>query len=147
MGKFRCIFPLRKRLMEGEVEVPDLGAKLSIKVLGWDFNFALHQTFSKWKDASKLVSTDKLRFFRSTGGKSSTPNPRVAKEDTLAALQKSPLAVRLELVRQGDEMHLVLTAVLGASALLNNGMHGYDSDDVSLISKVPTVATDGAVAH
>jgi len=128
-----------------ELSRTDLGAKLSIKVLGWDFIFALHQTFSKWKDARKLVSTDRLRFFRSTGGKSSTPNPRVAKEDTLAALQKSPLAVRLELVRQGDEMHLALTAVLGVSALLNSGTHGYDPDDVSLVSKLPVVTIDGAV--
>ena len=130
-----------------ELSRTDLGAKLSIKVLGRDFLFALHQTFTKWKDARKLVSADRLRFFKPapTGGKSSSPNPRVAKEDTLAALQKSPLAFRLELVRQGDDMHLALTAVLGISALLNNGTHGFDPDDASLVSKLPVVTIDGAV--
>ena len=130
-----------------ELSRADLGAKLSIKVIGRDFLFALHQTFAKWKDARKLVSHDRLCFFKPApaGGKSSSPNPRVAKEDTLAALQKSPLALRLELVRQGDDMHLALTAVLGVSALLNSGTHGYDPDDVTLISKLPVVAIDGAV--
>ena len=130
-----------------ELSRADLGAKLSVKIIGRDFLFALHQTFTKWKDARKLVTQDRLRFFQPApaGGKSSTPSPRVTKEDTLAALQKSPLALRLELVRQGDDMNLALTVLSGVSALLNSGTHGYDPDDVTLISKLPIVAIDGAV--
>ena len=42
-------------------------------------------------------------------------------------------------------MNLVLIAVSGISALLNNGTHIYDPDDVVLISTIPMVTTDGAV--
>ena len=129
-----------------ELSCTTLGSKVSIKVLGRDFIFGPNQTYSKWKDARKMVTADRLRFFQPApaGGKSSTPAPRASKEDTLATLHKSPLAVHLELVRQGDAIHLALTAILGVSALLNNGTHVYDPDDVSIISRLPVVTVDGA---
>ena len=67
------------------------------------------------------------------------------KEATLNELQKSPLALRLGLVLHDDDIKLVLIAVSGISALLNNGTHVTDPDDVVLISTIPTVTTDGAV--
>jgi len=133
--------------LPSELARADLGAKLAVKIIGRDFLFARHQPYTKWKDARKLATQDRLRFFKPTpaGGKSSAPSPRVAKEDTLAALQKSPLALRLELVLQGDDMNLALIALSGVSALLNSGTHDYDPDDVILVSKLPIVAIDGAV--
>merc|ERR1711872_236620 len=117
-----------------ELSCLNLGSKLSIKELGRDFIFDLHSTYSKGKDVRKMVATDRLRFLQPApaGGKSSTPAPRVSKDDTLATLLKNPLAVRLELVRQEDVIHLALTAILGVSALLNNGSHVHNPDDVSI---------------
>merc|ERR1712002_659623 len=101
---------------------------MGITVLGRDYIFDPHSTQSKWKDARKMVAADRLSFLQPapSGSKSSTPAPRVPKDDTLAALLKNPLAVRLELVRQGDAIHLALTTILGISALLNNGTHVHD---------------------
>ena len=41
-----------------ELSCTNLGSKLSIKVLGRDFIFGLHQSYSKWKDVRKMVATD-----------------------------------------------------------------------------------------
>merc|ERR1711872_494941 len=130
-----------------ELSCLNLGSRLSITVLGRDYIFDLHSTHSKWKDARKMVAANRLRFLQPApaGGKSSTPAPRVPKDDTLATLLKSPLAVRLELVKREDVMHLALTAVLGVSALLNNGSHVHDPDDVSIISRLPVVTVDSAM--
>ena len=130
-----------------ELSCLNLGSKLSITVFGRDYIFDLHSTHSKWKDARKMVAADRLSFLQPApaGGKSSTPAPRVPKDATLAALLKNPLAVRLELVRREDVMHLTLTAVPGVSALLNNGSHTHDPDDVSIISKLPVVTVNSAM--
>ena len=125
--------------LPSELTRDDLGTKLAIKIVGRDFLFAMHQPHSKWKDARKLAAQERLRFFRSTptGSKTSSSCPRVPKEDTLATLQKSPLAIRLGLVLHGDDMNLVLIALSGVSALLNSGTHAFDPDDVVLVSKIP----------
>ena len=130
-----------------ELSCLNLGSKLSITALGKDFIFGFHSTHSKWKDARKMVAADRLRFLQPApaGSKSSTPATRVSKDDTLATLLKNPLAVRLELLRREDVMHLALTAVPGVSALLNNGSHDHDPDDVSIISRLPVVTVDSAM--
>ena len=130
-----------------ELSCLNLGADLSVTVLGRDYIFDPHSTQSKWKDARKMVAADRLSFLQpaTSGGKSSTPGPRVPKDDTLAALQKNPLAVRLELVKREEVIHLALTAVPGVSALLNNGSHSHDPDDVTFISTLPVVTVDKAM--
>merc|ERR1711872_454892 len=130
-----------------ELSCLNLGAELSITVLGRDYIFDPHSTQSKWKDARKMVAADRLSFLQPapSGSKSSTPGPRVPKDDTLAALLKNPLAVRLELVRREEVIHLALTAVPGVSALLNNGSHTHDPDDVTIISRLPDVTRDEAL--
>ena len=117
---------------------------MNIKLVGRDFVFARHQPHTKWKDARKLAALERLRFYRPTPSNKSATPPRVPKETTLNELQKSPLALRLGLVLHEDETKLVLIAVSGVSALLNNGSQVTDPDDVVLISTIPMVATDGA---
>ena len=63
----------------------------------------------------------------------------------MSDLQKSPLALRLSLVLNGDVMTLALIALSGVSALLNNGTHVHDPDDAVLVSKIPAITTEGAV--
>ena len=46
-----------------ELACADLGNKISIRIVAHDFNFALHQTQSRWKDASKLVQQNCMEFF------------------------------------------------------------------------------------
>ena len=130
-----------------ELSCLNLGADLSITVLGRDYIFDPHTTQSKWKDARKMVAADRLSFLQpaASSSKSSTPGPRVPKDDTLAALLKNPLAVRLELVKREERIHLALTAVPGVSALLNNGSHSHDPDDVAFISTLPVVTVDKAM--
>ena len=130
-----------------ELAYLNLGSQLSITVLGRDYIFDPHSTQSKWKDARKMVAADRLSFIQpaSSGSKSSTPGPRVPKDDTLAALLKNPLAVRLELVKREEVIHLALTAVPGVSALLNNGSRSHDPDDVSVLSRLPVVTVDKAM--
>ena len=122
----------------------DLGTRMNIKLVGRDFVFGRHQTHTKWKDARKLVALERLRFYRATPANKSATPPRVPKEASLNELQKSPLALRLGLVLHQDETKLVLIAVSGVSALLNNGSQVTDPDDVVLVSTIPMVATDGA---
>ena len=66
--------------LPSELTRDDLGTKLAVKIVGRDFFFAMHQPYSKWKDARKLATQDRLRFFRSvpTGSKTSTSCPRVS---------------------------------------------------------------------
>ena len=70
---------------------------------------------------------------------------RVPKESLISDLQKSPLALHLSLVLNGDVMTLALIALSGVSALLNNGTHIHDPDDAVLVSKIPAITTKGAV--
>ena len=61
-----------------ELARDDLGSKLSIRIVGRDFIFALHHPHSKWKDASKLVSQGSLQFFKpsTSGGKSASSSTK-----------------------------------------------------------------------
>ena len=50
--------------LPSELSRADLGAKLAVKIIGRDFLFAMHQPYTKWKDARKLATQDRQEIFQ-----------------------------------------------------------------------------------
>ena len=140
---------------EVEVSVPvppelsrkDLGDKMTIRVVACDFIFIRHQEQTRWKDASKLVQHDRLEFFKTAPPTSrvKASTLRVSKESTISTLRAGPLALQLGITIKDGALSLALIALSGVSAMLNNGSHGRDPDDVVLVTRLPTISTEGAI--
>ena len=125
------------------LQSPDLAASVQIHVTGQDWAFSRNTAATRWKCAGSMASNSAIiaelapNEGRKTGAESTSPRT------VTGVLRAQPLALRIGLLKTGKagKEGFFLMGCLYPSQKLNAGTVAVDPDDITVIARVPALAT------